>query len=99
VLFGQFRLKCARGIWLAVNQEDLFLAGPGGCRILQENILPGMRRKPANGGNLCAAFVPLAKNAHHLFAISQAAAESLRRLPGYNQDGVARVFDIVAQVM
>jgi hypothetical protein len=83
----------------AVNEECFSDAARRGLRVLHQHILPGMRRKTADGRDLAAYIEDLPENLDAFFPIRQAPAKRVGCLPRDDQDRVARIFYIVSQVM
>ena len=95
----QYLLENSSRIRVAMYQIQTFQAGLGGLSILQQEILPGVRREPADGSHFSSQLVFFPIDAHDRFAICNSPTQSIGRLPGDDHNSVALIFDIIFQVM
>ena len=81
-------------------EDQFFSKGiPGSKRDIQTGFPAALGGEGVDGHHLGPAHEDLAEYSHHIRLFDKAAAQGIRRLPGDNHDSVARVLDIVSQVV
>jgi len=98
-VFRQFFRQRGGSFFFAVHEYQILKRFFGSQRVLHQQILPGVGAEAADGDNFRLAVVFIAKNAHLALLVCQPSAQSVRSLPGDNQNSIASIFDVIGKVM
>jgi len=82
-----------------MDQEYTFKRILRGKRIFDQVGLVGVGREAVDRGNLCPHFVFFAEDFNPFLPLRKPSTECVRGHPGGDQDGVAFILNVVAQVV